>query len=111
MIRAPKGRANKAQASGLGCEPDPIRLRDQALQERNQRALTSSDRRLRRLERLVTPLQGWRIARHRFFTQAVGLGFLRPPLWGLSMRRGTLAGHGTGPRIARLTSRITGTGD
>jgi len=57
-FEAPKGRANKAQANGLGCERDPIVLWEQALQGRNNQALASADRRLRRLERLVTPLQG-----------------------------------------------------
>ncbi len=87
MIGAPKGRANKAQANGLGFAAEPNLLWQQALQGRNNQALASADRRLRRVEWLVTPLQGWRIARHRIFTQAVDLGFVRPPLWGLRTDR------------------------
>jgi hypothetical protein len=84
MLRALKGRANKAQDNGLGCESDGIVLWEQALQGRNNQALASAERR-RRLERLITPLQGWPIARHGFLTQAVGLGFVRPPRWGLTI--------------------------
>jgi hypothetical protein len=75
MIGAPKGRANKAQANGLGFAAVPNLLWQQALQGRNNQALASAHRRLRRVERLVTPLQGWPIARHGFLTQAVGLGW------------------------------------
>jgi hypothetical protein len=32
---------------------------------------------------LITPLQGWRMENGvTFLTQAAGLGFARPPLWG-----------------------------
>jgi len=93
MIRAPKGRANKAQANGLGFAAVPNLLWQQALQGRNNQALASADRRLRRLERLITPLQGWRIARHRIFTQAVGLGFVGPPLWGLELKKSRVLIH------------------
>ena len=58
MLGAPKGRSNKAQANGLGFEADPILLWEQALQGRNKEAWASAHRRLRRVERLVTPLQG-----------------------------------------------------
>ena len=94
MLRAPKGRPNKAQANGLGRERDPIFLWEEAQQGRNNQALASAHR---RLERLVTPLQGWPIARQGFLTQAVGLGFVRPPLWGLriSSARG-FATHAVG---------------
>ena len=83
MFRAPKGRSSKAQANGLGCERDTIVLWEQALQGRNNKALAPMKRRFRPLERLITPLQGWQVARHGYLTQAAGLGFARPPLWGL----------------------------
>ncbi len=106
MLRAPKGRANKAQANGLGRERDPIFLWEQALQGRNNPALASAQRRLRRLGRLVTPLQGWPIARYGFLTQAVGLGYVRPPLWGLriSSARG-FATHAVDYRLPPVSRR------
>ena len=58
MLRAPTGRANKAQANGLGCEPDTLVVWKQALQGRDKQALASAGRRVRRVEWLVTPLQG-----------------------------------------------------
>ncbi len=94
MLRALKGRANKAQANGLGRDRDTIVLSEQALQGRNNQALASAERRILRLERLITPLQGRPIARRGFLTQAVGLGYVRPPLWGLRI-----------PQDAGLTTR------
>jgi len=58
MLRAPKGRSNKAQANGLGFEADPFLFWEQALQGRNKQVSASADRHLRRVERLVMPLQG-----------------------------------------------------
>jgi len=42
MIRALKGRANKAQANGLGFEQDTILYWEGALQGRNNQALASA---------------------------------------------------------------------
>ena len=77
------GRANKAQANGLGLERDCILLSEQALKGWNNQELASSSHSSRCVKRVITPLQGWRIARRRIFTQALGLGFVRPPRWGL----------------------------
>ncbi|MGA2078961.1 MAG: hypothetical protein ABSH52_36245, partial [Terriglobia bacterium] len=94
-----------------GFRTRPILLWEQALQGRNHQAMAAADRRLRRVEQLVTPLQGWRIARHRIFTQAVGLGFVRPPLWGLGTSPARWRGARHPIESPRLTSRITVTGD
>jgi len=82
MLRAPKRRATKAQANGLGLERDPILLSERALRGRNNRELASSSPSSRCVRRVITPLQGWRITRRGIFTQADGLGFVRPPRWG-----------------------------
>ena len=86
VIRAPKGRANKAQANGLGLEPDPIVLWEQALQGRNNQALAAAERIVASAASRGSsrPFRAGE-SRHRIFTQAVGLGFVRTPLWGLGM--------------------------
>ena len=82
-----RGELTKPRPTAWVSKQSPSLLLKQALQGRNNQALDSAARRLRCVECLVTPLQGWRIARHRIFTQAVDLGFVRPPLWGLRTER------------------------
>jgi len=67
MLRAPKGRANKAQANGLGLEQDPNLLSEPALKGRNNQELAPSGRSYRNVKRVIAPFQGWRIARRRIF--------------------------------------------
>ena len=81
--RAPKGRTNKAQANGLGLQivfgPSPVGAIYEATVQPLRRVGVGNQT----AEELRAPLQG---SAYRLIleTQAVGLGFVSTPLWGLT---------------------------
>ena len=66
---APKGRSTAAQANGLGSKSSPLSFGASPEGAKHE---------------LVAPFQGWVCQGRRChsMTQAVGLGFVSPPLWG-----------------------------
>jgi hypothetical protein len=81
--RAPKGRTNKAQANGLGLQivfgPSTVgAIYEATVQPRRRVAIGNKT-----VEGLRAPFQG---SAYRLIleTQAVGLGFVSTPLWGLT---------------------------